>query len=91
MVETEDKGRVDYNKLATKVQNILVKDRHVIERNSPHVLWASFVRGVMFGMGTVFGATLIVLVVGFVVAQFGGIPVIGQFLQSFGQALTTTH
>lgn len=91
MPTTDKDPIVNYDKLAKKVEDMLIKDRTLVTRNSPKILWSSFTRGVAFGMGTVVGATLLVMLVGMLVARFGGVPGIGRFLENFGHSLTTTY
>jgi hypothetical protein len=54
--------------------------RFVRQMNSPFwMLGATFARGMALGLGTAVGATILVSVVAFVVAQVDFIPILGQW------------
>ena len=54
--------------------------RFVRQMNSPaRMMGATFARGMALGLGTVVGATIVVSVVGYLLAQIDYIPILGQW------------
>ena len=47
------------------------------------LLWRGFILGFASGIGAAFA----IILIGFMVNHFGGIPLVGDFLQRFGQAV----
>ncbi len=55
--------------------------------NSPAKLfWLNFRTGFTRGLAGVFGAAVAIVIIGILVTQFGGAPLIGEFLQKIGAA-----
>jgi len=55
--------------------------------NSPiRLFWLNFKTGFTRGMAGIFGAAVAILLIGFLVSQFGGAPLIGDFIQKIGAA-----
>ena len=55
--------------------------------NSPAKLfWLNFRTGFTRGLAGAFGAAVAIVIIGFLVTQFGGAPLIGEFLQKIGAA-----
>jgi len=55
------------------------------------LLWRSFFSGLFSGIGATLGAAFIIILLGFLVRELGGLPVIGSWLSSLGQALPQRH
>jgi hypothetical protein len=54
--------------------------RFVRHMNSPmRMVAAQFARGMAFGLGTVLGATILVSILGYLLAQVDFVPVLGQW------------
>lgn len=53
--------------------------------------WRSFTSGLMSGLGATIGVAIVVAVLGILVRQFGGVPVIGQIFQDLGKVLSNAH
>lgn len=46
-----------------------------------------FLMGLMSGLGATFGVAIVVGIIGLLVRQFGGLPVIGDWLNDLGRIL----
>lgn len=57
--------------------------------NQRKLTWLNIKVGMLRGFGGVIGAALAILLIGFLVAKFGGLPIIGDFLQKIGNATST--
>jgi hypothetical protein len=54
--------------------------------NQRKLTWMNIKVGMLRGFGGVIGAALAILIIGFLVAELGGLPIIGEFLQKIGSA-----
>ncbi len=54
--------------------------------NEKKLYWMNVKVGMLRGFGGVLGAALAILLIGFLVAKFGGIPIIGDFLHKLSSA-----
>lgn len=64
----------------------------VIEKTYHHpgsLMWRSWISGLMSGLGATMGVAIILALVGFLIRQFGGLPVIGAWLNDLGRILPT--
>lgn len=50
----------------------------------------SFLSGLLSGLGATIGVAVVVAVLGLLIREFGGVPVIGQILQDLGSILSRT-
>lgn len=57
--------------------------------NQRKLTWLNIKVGMLRGFGGVIGAALAILLIGFLVAKFGGLPIIGDFLQKISNATST--
>lgn len=76
----------DEKKSLTSLDNLVA----AIDKAYHHpgqLAWRSFLSGLMSGLGATVGVAIIVLVLGFLIRQFGGLPVIGNWLNDLGQLL----
>ena len=48
-----------------------------------------FVRGLAFGLGSVIGATILVSVIGYSLAQMNFIPIVGEWAKQIADMITT--
>jgi len=55
--------------------------------NPKKLLWLNFKAGFVRGFAGVIGAAIAIVLIGFLVAKLGGIPLIGDFLKSIGDAI----
>lgn len=60
-----------------------------ILKNKRKLLWLNFKAGFVRGFAGVIGAALAIVLIGFVVAKLGGLPVIGEFIKQIGDAVKT--
>ena len=75
------------NKSATELAGSLgLNEINELLRNKKKLWWLNFQTGLMRGFSGVLGAALAIILIGSIVAAFGGLPVIGNFLQKLGQA-----
>lgn len=83
MLETTDKSREDIQAEMAKLTEALGKlnDQKVLRiYGSPwRIIGMQFLRGMVFGLGTVLGAGVLVSVLVYSLAQIQFIPVIGDF------------
>ena len=53
--------------------------------------WLNFKAGFVRGFAGVMGAVLAILIIGYLVASLGGVPIIGDFVKDIGEASQTTQ
>jgi hypothetical protein len=58
------------------------------QQRPSHLIWKNFLMGLARGFGAVIGATLLVALGLGVIAWVGGLPLIGDLIQSLGDSLT---
>lgn len=62
--------------------------RFIRQLNSPwQMLAMTFVRGMMVGLGTVVGATLLVSVIAYLLAQIDYIPILGEWASEIAREI----
>ena len=49
--------------------------------------WRGFLLGLMSGLGATVGVAIVLAVIGLVIRQFGGLPVVGEWLNDLGRIL----
>lgn len=54
--------------------------------NERKLYWMNIKVGMLRGFGGVLGAAIALLLIGFLIAKFGGLPYIGEFLHKLGAA-----
>lgn len=54
--------------------------------NERKLTWLNIKVGMLRGFGGVLGAALAILLIGFLVSKLGGLPLIGDFIRSIGEA-----
>lgn len=59
--------------------------------NPKKLLWLNFKAGFVRGFAGVIGAAIAIVLIGFLVAKLGGIPLIGDFLKSIGDAIKSAN
>lgn len=57
--------------------------------NNKKLWWLNFKTGLIRGFAGVLGAAFAIVLIGFLVAQFGGLPIIGEFFKKIGEATKT--
>jgi hypothetical protein len=61
-------------------------------RNKTQVYWMNFTRGIFFGFGSVLGATVVVAIIVWILAQFAGLfPSIGSYIQQIIDAMQRSN
>ncbi len=58
-------------------------------RNKKKLWWLNFQTGFVRGLAGVIGAAIAIVIIGFLVTYFGGLPYIGHILQQIGAATQT--
>lgn len=53
------------------------------------LLLRSFLSGLFSGLGATIGVAVVVILIGYLVRHFGGLPVVGKVLNDLGRVLTT--
>lgn len=56
-------------------------------KNKKKLWWLNFQTGFMRGFAGILGAAIAIVLIGFVVSLFGGLPYIGNFIQKIGEAI----
>lgn len=56
-------------------------------KNKKKLWWLNFQTGFVRGFSSVLGAAIAIVLIGFVVSLFGGLPYIGNFIQKIGEAI----
>ena len=66
--------------------------RFVRQMNSPFwMMGSTFLRGLALGLGTVMGATIIVSLVAYLLAQIDYVPVLGDWAKRIAQEMQRPH
>lgn len=52
-----------------------------------YLLWRSFIAGLASGLGATIGAAIVLALIGFLIRELGGLPIIGQWLTDVGRIL----
>ena len=60
-------------------------------QNPRKLLWVNFKAGFVRGFAGVIGAALAIVIITFLVAKLGGIPLIGDFLKHIGDAIKSAN
>jgi chromate transport protein ChrA len=74
----------DYEKLGRAVEGALITDYVELLGNTRRQLKLSLLRGIAAGLGSVIGATVVVAILVWILHSFGGLPVVGHWLQITG-------
>ncbi|MBW3538283.1 hypothetical protein KY386_02195 [Candidatus Parcubacteria bacterium] len=82
-----DDKKVDHAKLGKAVEEAVISNYVEFLGSTPRQIWTGLVRGLFFGLGGVLGATLGVTILLFILQQFGGLPVVGEFFRGIGEAI----
>lgn len=77
----------DYEKLGRAIEGALITDYVELLGNTRRQLKLSFFRGIAAGLGGVIGATVVVAILVWILHLFGGVPVIGHWLQVTGSQI----
>lgn len=51
------------------------------------LLWRSFLAGLLSGLGATIGVSVIIVLIGYLIRHFGGLPVVGNWLNDLGRVL----
>ena len=71
-----------------KAEKILSLDGIMeILANPRKLFWLNFKAGFVRGFAGIFGAALAIIIIGFMVAILGGVPIIGEFIKQIGNAV----
>jgi len=68
----------DYEKIGRSIESVVIHGHYSTKR----LFIFNTLRGVFFGLGSVLGATIVVLILVWLVNIFGDVPFIGDFFQS---------
>jgi hypothetical protein len=77
----------DYEKLGRTVEGALITEYIDLLGNTRQQVKSSFIRGIAMGFGSVIGATVVVALIVWALHLFGGLPVVGHFLQTTGSQI----
>jgi hypothetical protein len=59
-------------------------------KSRANVYWMNFSRGIFFGFGTILGGTVVVALLVWLLGQFVGFPVIGEYIKQIVEAIQNT-
>lgn len=62
-----------------KAIEALVRAIHVVYHEPKHLIWRSFLVGLVSGLGATLGVAIIFTLLGFILRELGGLPGIGQY------------
>ena len=79
MVPTDEEKENSINRLIGAID----KAYH----NPSQLVWRGFLVGLMSGLGATVGVALVLAIIGLLIRQFGGLPVVGDWLNELGQIL----
>lgn len=68
-------------------KNISLDGLLELVENPKKMLWINFKAGFVRGFAGIIGAAIAIIIVSFLVAKLGGIPLIGDFLKQIGNAI----
>jgi hypothetical protein len=77
----------DYERLGREVEKVVIKDYIQFVGSTPRQIWRSLVHGIFGGLGGVLGATVGVAFLLLLLQYFGGLPYIGQFVDSVADSI----
>ena len=82
----------DKNKTNKLEVNSVISLDQVLEllHDKKKLYWLNFKAGFIRGFAGVLGAALAVVLLGYLVASFGGLTIIGDFISQLGQGYQTT-
>ena len=52
-----------------------------------YLMWRSFLTGLMSGLGATVGVAIVLTLLGVIIKQFGGLPIVGSWLDYVGRIL----
>jgi len=59
-------------------------------KSKAQVYWLNFTRGIFFGFGTILGGTVLVALLVWLLGQFVGFPVVGEYIKHLVEAIQHT-
>jgi hypothetical protein len=77
----------DYEKLGKAVANVFKSDYFNVIETKKRFIYMTFLRGVLMGLGSAVGATLILAILLWVLSLFGELPWVGNFFESTKESL----
>jgi hypothetical protein len=60
-------------------------------QNKRKLFWLNFMAGFVRGFAGLLGAIIALVIIGYLVSNLGGIPVIGNFIKDIGEAAKTAR
>lgn len=82
-----DKDETDYAKLGQALTRVLADGHIGVVDNWKKFVLVNFARGLLVGLGSVIGATLVLALLVWLISIFGGLPIIGQWFDPLKQFL----
>lgn len=79
MSVTDDEKERSINRLITAIDKAYHKPGQLVARG--------FLMGLMSGLGATVGVAVVVAIIGLLIRQFGGLPVVGDWLNDLGRIL----
>jgi len=79
------------NKINGELNRINSHKLFKIYGSIPQLLLFFFTKGILFGLGTVVGATIVVSILAYILAQFEFIPVIGEWVKLISDEINSNH
>lgn len=97
-----EKPSVDANKPLEKILTSVNRINDELERINNHTLikiydstyqrlFFYFIKGIVFGLGTVLGATIVVSILAYILAQFEFIPLVGEWVKAISDEINNSR
>lgn len=87
MARHRDNDEAEYAKLGLALTRVLTNGHIGVVDNWKKFVAVNFARGLLVGLGSVVGATLVLALLVWLISIFGGLPIVGQWLDSLEQSL----
>lgn len=77
---------MDQNPKQDKVEQLVIALEKVYQRPGL-IMWRGFLLGLFSGLGATIGVALVLGILGMLIRQFGGLPIVGDWLNGLDQIL----
>lgn len=102
ILSNDKNSTVDSNKSLTEILTSVNKVNDQLSQINSHklikiydsthrLLFFYFIKGIVFGLGTVLGATIVVSILAYILAQFEFIPIIGEWVKAISDEINNTR
>ena len=78
---------MDQEKTEQNHINRLIRAIDLTYHNPGRLMWRNFLGGLLSGLGATIGVAIVLGILGVLIREFGGLPVVGAWLNDLGQIL----